>query len=74
MEGHSNTSTFLYSSSAFFNGLLDNPTVFGFDAGQGRKMGGYVWIDHIHPTSRVHDCLASDIASFLSNISAAPTV
>ncbi len=63
VEGHSDTSTFLYSSSAFFHALLNNPVAFGFDAGETRKMGGEIWIDHIHPTSRVHDRLASDPAS-----------
>lgn len=73
MAGHSGTSTFLYSSSAFFHALLNNPAAFGFGPDEVRKTGGDVWIDHIHPTSRVHDCLASDIASFLGGIPAVPT-
>ncbi|KAJ3562000.1 hypothetical protein NP233_g9845 [Leucocoprinus birnbaumii] len=54
---------FLFHPEATFNRLLDNPTLYGFDA-----EGAAIWLDSIRPTSLVHDYLAGDLATFVSDI------
>ncbi|KAF9484721.1 hypothetical protein BDN70DRAFT_872259 [Pholiota conissans] len=67
---HLNSSVFLLSSFHFFNTLLDNPTAYGFSEAEIKKRSGSFWFDHIHPTSKVHEYIASYLASFLFNIPA----
>lgn len=55
----------LFSASATFDDFLDNPVVYGFKSGHVHKHPGQIWHDQLHPTSRVHDILAEQIAEFL---------
>ena len=44
------------------------PEVYGFNNEHVRKNGGSVWMDSLHPTSKVHDHIASNLADFLQEI------
>jgi phospholipase/lecithinase/hemolysin len=65
---HEDITTLLYSSYATFNQLLDNPQGHGFDQKDVKKQGGCIWVDHLHPTSQVHDWIAKHIAEFLVSV------
>ncbi|PPR03635.1 hypothetical protein CVT24_007751 [Panaeolus cyanescens] len=55
----------LFSANRVFNNLLDNPDKFGFAA---EPEQSDIWVDHIHPTSKVHDVVARSIGEFLNGI------
>ena len=55
----------IYSSWETFTRVLNDPTMYGFKAEDTKKMGGSIWVDHIHPTSRVHAFIAEDLDEFL---------
>ncbi|KDR70197.1 hypothetical protein GALMADRAFT_103353 [Galerina marginata CBS 339.88] len=61
-------SVFLFSSFWLFQQFLNHPSDFDIDPREVRKVGGDVWVDHLHPTSKVHDIIASGISSFLNQI------
>lgn len=67
---HANATLMIYSSWATFIRVLDNPVVFEFNAGDDKRRGGSIWVDHVHPTSKVHDEIAKDVAAFLQSIPA----
>ncbi|KAF9013884.1 hypothetical protein BDQ17DRAFT_1396000 [Cyathus striatus] len=67
-SSHEDVTAFMFSSYSTFNSLLDDPETYGFNSRDVKKYGGSIWIDHIHPTTRVHDFIANDIADFLSGI------
>ncbi|KAF9075219.1 hypothetical protein BDP27DRAFT_1315709 [Rhodocollybia butyracea] len=67
-ESHADASVFLFSSYASFNNLLDNYTDYGFKQDDLHRAFRAIWNDHLHPTSKVHNILASDIYSFLYSI------
>lgn len=48
------------------------PEVCGFDKEHVRKHGGSVWMDSLHPTSKVHDHIARNLADFLQEIISLP--
>lgn len=62
---HDDATVLFFSSSETFTKLIDNPSRYGFSEGAVQQFGGSMWRDHIHPTSRVHDFIAHDIAAFL---------
>ncbi|KAJ6551716.1 hypothetical protein B0H19DRAFT_1211301 [Mycena capillaripes] len=63
---HPDTTVMIYSSWDTFNALLDDPVAHGFPAEDVRKANGSIWVDHLHPTSKVHDFIARDMSRFLS--------
>jgi len=63
---HTDATVMIYSSWDTFTALLDEPEAHGFPPGDVRKAGGSIWLDHLHPTSKVHDFIARDMAAFLS--------
>ncbi|KDQ60994.1 carbohydrate esterase family 16 protein [Jaapia argillacea MUCL 33604] len=63
---HPDVTTMIYSSWMTFTRVLDDPVKHGFKAGDGRKAYGGIWVDHLHPTSRMHDWIAADVYEFLS--------
>lgn len=65
---HDDITALLFSSHRLFQSLLENPEVYGFEAQDAHKMGGGIWFDYIHPTSKVHDFIASDVADFLEEV------
>jgi phospholipase/lecithinase/hemolysin len=63
---HPDLTVMTFSSWDTFNRILDNPTAYGFPEYDKRRSGGTIWLDHLHPTSRIHDLLAHDLAKFLN--------
>ena len=63
---------FLFSSFRLFESMLDMPEAYGFKNEDVRKSGGSVWMDSLHPTSKVHDHIASNLADFLQEIAPLP--
>ena len=56
----------VYSSWDTFTRVLDDPTSHGFSNKDTSKAGGAIWVDRLHPTSRMHDIVAHDLAQFLN--------
>lgn len=67
-KSHDDASIFLFSSFEVFENVLDKPKDFGIKEREVRKAGGAIWVDHLHPTSKMHDILASSLAGFLGQI------
>lgn len=62
-------SMLLFSSYESMSAILDDPVAYGFPEADVKKMNGSsIWVDHMHPTSHVHDLLARDLSRFLSKI------
>lgn len=62
-------SVMLFSSYESMSAILDDPEGHGFPEADIKKMSGSsIWVDHMHPTSRVHDLLARDLSRFLGKI------
>ena len=55
----------MYSSWDMFNKMIENHGRYGFSKSDLTKAGGTMWVDHIHPTSRVHAFIAEDLDEFL---------
>lgn len=67
---HTDSSVFIFSSFELFNALLDDPVSFGLKEADIKRTRGTIWVDHIHPTSNVHDHIARGLADFLVQIPA----
>ncbi|KAG8826311.1 hypothetical protein FRC19_009271 [Serendipita sp. 401] len=67
-QEHTGASVMLFSSYECISMILNNPTAFGLAEADLRKVGGSIWVDHMHPTSVVHDLFARDLSRFLSKI------
>ncbi|KAI9448111.1 hypothetical protein H4582DRAFT_2107504 [Lactarius indigo] len=48
--------------------ILSDPARYGFNPADRYTQGGSIWYDYMHPTSRVHSILASEIAQFLASL------
>lgn len=66
------TTAIICSSYATFTRVLDNPGDFGFKEGDQKKRNGTIWVDHLHPTSKMHHEIARDVSTLLSSIEAKP--
>ena len=62
---HVDATTMVFSSYKTFSNILEKPVEHGFEPDDVRKYAGGIWVDHIHPTSKVHWVVARDIAEFL---------
>lgn len=58
----------IYSSYATFTRVLDDPVKFGFGKDDQKKRDGTIWVDHLHPTSKMHREIAQDVSTLLSGI------
>lgn len=66
--------TLLFSSHRLFTDILDHPIVYGFERGDVEKSGGGIWVDYLHPTSKIHKVIASEIVDFLDCIDSHPNL
>lgn len=64
-QNHYDATVIVYSSWETFSRVLDSPVHYGFNAGDEKKKGGSIWVDHIHPTSKMHDEVAKDAVALL---------
>ncbi|KIM31316.1 carbohydrate esterase family 16 protein, partial [Serendipita vermifera MAFF 305830] len=62
------TSVFVFSSWSTFMSILDYPEAYGFDEDEVDEAQGPVWMDDLHPTSKVHGILAKHLNKFLTDI------
>ncbi|KAI0093706.1 hypothetical protein BDY19DRAFT_918418 [Irpex rosettiformis] len=69
---HPDATAFLFSSHDLFTRILDHPEKYGFAKSTVNKAGGCFWYDYLHPTSQVHDVLATEMAQFLASESPRP--
>ena len=65
---HQDSTVLLFSSFEAFNMFLNNPEQHGIETEDLRRSGGKVWVDHIHPTAKVHDYIANQVAAFLGAV------
>jgi hypothetical protein len=61
-------SVMFFSSHECLSTILDSPATYALYEADVNKMDGSIWVDHLHPTSRVHDLLARDLSRFLGKI------
>ncbi|KAG2008626.1 fungal cellulose binding domain-containing protein [Coprinopsis cinerea AmutBmut pab1-1] len=67
-SSHPDATVFLFSTHQVFSDLLQNLEKYGFPTEDRHRKGGSVWVDHLHPTSRVHDIIARSLAEFLNGV------
>jgi len=66
---HPDATALLFSSHATFTRVLDDPEGYGFhEKGAARKAGKGIWMDILHPTNKMHDIVAKDLATFLGTV------
>lgn len=58
----------IYSSWATFTKVLDDPTAFDFAQEDVKKSAGSIWVDRLHPTSKMHGVIAQDMAQLLNSV------
>ncbi|OCB85936.1 hypothetical protein A7U60_g7070 [Sanghuangporus baumii] len=71
-EKHPDISLLMYSSWDIFNKVHENLGAFGFTKSDVKKRSGRIWMDHIHPTSRMHAIIADDLDEFLKKFQTNP--
>jgi phospholipase/lecithinase/hemolysin len=62
---HPDATVMLFSAWDTFSRILSDPARYGFNPADRSVQGGSIWFDFMHPTSRVHNILAGEIAQFL---------
>ena len=62
---HPDATVMLFSAWDTFSRILSDPARYGFNPADTTVQGGSIWFDFMHPTSRVHNILAGEIAQFL---------
>ncbi|OSC97117.1 carbohydrate esterase family 16 protein [Trametes coccinea BRFM310] len=65
VQKHPDVTTFVFSSWATFTRVLDDPVAHGFREDHASRAGGDIWVDNLHPSSRMHDWIAHDVSNFL---------
>jgi phospholipase/lecithinase/hemolysin len=66
---HPDATALLFSSNATFTRVLVDPEGHGFhDKDAARKPGKGIWMDFLHPTNKMHDIVAKDLAAFLGTV------
>jgi hypothetical protein len=56
----------IFSSWDTFTRVLDDPVAHSCRKSDARKAGGAIWVDRLHPTSKMHGFIARDLAQFLN--------
>jgi phospholipase/lecithinase/hemolysin len=65
---HQDSTVLFFSSFEAFDVFLNNPEQHEIETEDLRRSGGKVWVDHIHPTTKVHDYIANQVATFLGTV------
>jgi len=65
---HPDATVMLFSAWDTIFRILSDPARYGFNPADRSTEGGSIWFDFMHPTSRVHSILASEIAQFLTSL------
>lgn len=61
-------SIMFFSVHECLSAILDSPATYALSEADVNKMDGSIWVDHLHPTSRIHDFVARDLSRFLGKI------
>lgn len=69
-EKHPDASILMFSSWETFTRVLDDPVTYGFSTTDVSKSGGRIWMDFLHPTTKMHGIIAEDMWKFLNEIPA----
>jgi phospholipase/lecithinase/hemolysin len=64
---HPDATVMLFSAWDTFARILSEPARYGLNPADRNTQGGTIWFDFMHPTSRVHNILAGEIAQFLAS-------
>ena len=67
-SSHPDVTIAIFSSWDTFTRVLDDPNSHGFMEKDVRQKGGAIWVDHLHPTSKMHGIIAQDLARFLATL------
>ncbi|KZT70153.1 carbohydrate esterase family 16 protein [Daedalea quercina L-15889] len=67
---HAQSTVLFFSSWATFSHALDDPATHGFEQKDTEAPASRMWVDFLHPTSRMHDFVARDVAQFLTSVAA----
>lgn len=62
------TSVFIFSAWNSLLSVLDYPEAYDFDSEDVDQAEGPIWMDNLHPTSKVHAVLAKHLYAFLADI------
>ncbi|KLO08948.1 hypothetical protein SCHPADRAFT_908199 [Schizopora paradoxa] len=67
---HPKSTILMYSSYDLFTRVNQEPVKYGFAAKDVKRRRGPMWMDHLHPTSKMHKVIADDIEAFLKRFPA----
>jgi hypothetical protein len=67
-SAHSAVTALLFSSHGTFTRVLDDPVGHNFGAKEARRKKGEIWMDRLHPTSKMHSFVARDLVKFLGTV------
>ena len=65
-QAHPDITTLIFSSWDTFTRVLDAPVAHGFAPEHVARSGGDIWADNLHPSTKMHDWIAHDLAKFLT--------
>jgi len=67
---HPDITALMYSSWKIFDNVFQYPERYGFEARDVQRSRGAIWMDHLHPTSKMHGVVADDLEDFLQQFPA----
>ena len=70
---HPDATVFIFSSWDLFTTVLDDPVQYGFKEEDRSKNGGGIWVDRLHPTTKMHEIIAKGIVEYLKSVSPGET-
>ena len=65
LQKHPDITLLLYSSYDIFEKIYEDPVKYNFNIKDRKVRRGAMWMDHIHPTSKMHAVIAKDMEDFL---------
>ncbi|KAI0748136.1 hypothetical protein C8Q80DRAFT_1270577 [Daedaleopsis nitida] len=69
-QAHPDVTTLFFSSWDTFTRVLNDPVAHGFAPEHVSRSGGDIWVDNLHPSTKMHDWIAHDLSKFLSALPA----
>lgn len=69
-KDHPDASVLIFSAWDTFTRILDDTEAYGFSSTDLSRSGGVIWMDDLHPTSRIHGYIAQDMLAFLHGLPA----
>lgn len=66
-SAHTDATILIFSSYSIFSAFLNEREKYGFDS---KPFSQTIWMDALHPTSKVHDVVAESVSTFLQSVPA----